>query len=233
MIKNGTTDGNSTPARPRPLSPNIQIYRPQLTSVLSIANRITGLILSLGAVGLVIWLSAAAAGPQAYGVVQSVIGSWAGQVALFGCTFAFFLHLCGGIRHLVWDTVHGFAASVDLHFWMDGRSVQRSAHCDRMGDQPVGRGLAPNESPFVPLAAGSRPWARFGQKWRPALVGGTHHSSRACASVLMVRRLNCRSLRERLRGLHRLDQVAACHQLHDPLVDRTISSFRAWSAGGD
>ena len=44
---------------PRPLSPNIQIYRPQLTSVLSIANRITGVILTLGAVGLVIWLSAA------------------------------------------------------------------------------------------------------------------------------------------------------------------------------
>ena len=108
MIKNRTTDGNSTPARPRPLSPNIQIYRPQLTSVLSIANRVTGLILSLGAVGLVIWLSAAAAGPRTYGVVQSVIGNWVGQVVLFGCTFAFFLHLCGGIRHLVWDTVHGF-----------------------------------------------------------------------------------------------------------------------------
>ena len=108
MIKNETTNGNSTPARPRPLSPNIQIYRPQLTSVLSIANRVTGLILSIGAVGLVVWLSAAAAGPQTYGVVQSVIGYWAGQVVLFGCTFAFFLHLCGGIRHLVWDTVHGF-----------------------------------------------------------------------------------------------------------------------------
>lgn len=108
MIKNGTIDCNSTPARPRPLSPNIQIYRPQLTSVLSIANRVTGLILSLGAVGLVIWLSAAAAGPRIYGVFQSVIESWAGQVVLFGCTFAFFLHLCGGIRHLVWDPVHGF-----------------------------------------------------------------------------------------------------------------------------
>jgi succinate dehydrogenase / fumarate reductase, cytochrome b subunit len=108
MIENRTTDGNSAPARPHPLSPNIQIYRPQLTSVLSIANRVTGLILSLGAVGLVIWLSAAAAGPRTYGVVQSVIGYWAGQVVLFGCTFAFFLHLCGGIRHLVWDTVHGF-----------------------------------------------------------------------------------------------------------------------------
>jgi succinate dehydrogenase / fumarate reductase cytochrome b subunit len=45
--------------RPRPLSPNIRIYRPQLTSVLSIANRITGVVLSLGAVGLVIWLGAA------------------------------------------------------------------------------------------------------------------------------------------------------------------------------
>lgn len=99
---------DSTPTRPRPLSPNIQIYRPQLTSVLSIANRITGVVLSLGAVGLVIWLSAAAAGPQTYEAVQSAIGSWIGRVVLFGCTFAFFLHLCGGIRHLVWDTVHGF-----------------------------------------------------------------------------------------------------------------------------
>jgi succinate dehydrogenase / fumarate reductase, cytochrome b subunit len=62
----------------------------------------------LGAVGLVVWLSAAAAGPQTYRIVQSAIGSWAGRVVLFGCTFAFFLHLCGGIRHLVWDTVHGF-----------------------------------------------------------------------------------------------------------------------------
>ena len=107
MINTGA-NSNSTPATPRPLSPNIQIYRPQLTSVLSIANRVTGLILSFGAGGLVVWLSAAATGPQTYGVVQGVIESWAGQVVLFGCTFAFFLHLCGGIRHFVWDTVHGF-----------------------------------------------------------------------------------------------------------------------------
>lgn len=97
-----------TGKRTRPLSPNIQIYRPQLTSVLSIANRITGLVLSVGAVVLVIWLVAAAAGPQPYAVVQGALTSWVGQIALFGCTFAFFLHLCGGIRHLVWDTVHGF-----------------------------------------------------------------------------------------------------------------------------
>lgn len=94
--------------RPRPTSPNIQIYRPQLTSVLSITNRITGVALSLAAVGLVVWLSSAVAGPQAYAAIRGALGSFPGQIVLFAFTFAFFLHLCGGIRHLIWDTVHGF-----------------------------------------------------------------------------------------------------------------------------
>ena len=97
-----------TAKRPRPLSPNVQIYRPQLTSVLSILNRITGVFLSVCAVVLVIWLVAAATGPQAYAAVHGAIASWIGQIVLVGATFAFFLHLCGGIRHLIWDTVHGF-----------------------------------------------------------------------------------------------------------------------------
>jgi succinate dehydrogenase / fumarate reductase cytochrome b subunit len=99
---------NSAAKRPRPLSPNIQIYRPQLTSVLSIANRITGVVLSACAIGLVVWLVAAATGPRAYAPVRSVLASWPGQIALFGASFAFFLHFCGGIRHLVWDTGRGF-----------------------------------------------------------------------------------------------------------------------------
>ena len=94
--------------RGRPVSPNIQIYRPQLTSVLSIANRITGVLLSIAAVGLVVWLLAAESGPRAYGAAEAVISSWPGQIVLLAFTFAFFLHLCGGIRHLAWDTVHGF-----------------------------------------------------------------------------------------------------------------------------
>jgi succinate dehydrogenase / fumarate reductase cytochrome b subunit len=101
-----------TAKRARPLSPNVQIYRPQLTSVLSILNRITGIVLSVGAVVLVIWLVAASTGPQAYAAVQGAISSWIGQIVLFGATFAFFLHLCGGIRHLIWDTVHGFELRV-------------------------------------------------------------------------------------------------------------------------
>lgn len=106
-------------ARPRPKSPNVQIYRPQLTSVLSILNRITGIALSACAVALVVWLIAAATGPQAYGVVQGAIASWFGHILLFGATFVFFLHLCGGIRHLVWDTVHGFELrSIYISGWM-------------------------------------------------------------------------------------------------------------------
>lgn len=92
----------------RPLSPNIQIYRPQLTSVLSIVNRITGVFLSACAVVLVAWLIAAASGHDAYSRFHDLIASWPGQVLLLAATFAFFLHLCGGIRHLIWDTVRGF-----------------------------------------------------------------------------------------------------------------------------
>lgn len=92
----------------RPLSPNIQIYRPQLTSVLSIMNRLTGVALSLFAIALVIWLTAAANGPQSYSIVQSVLRSWIGKIALFGWIFSFYFHLCAGIRHLVWDAGLGF-----------------------------------------------------------------------------------------------------------------------------
>ena len=76
MDAKSTPPGTEAP-RPRPLSPNIQIYRPQLTSVLSIANRATGVLLSFAAIGLVIWLSAAAAGPEPYAVVQRALVSWA------------------------------------------------------------------------------------------------------------------------------------------------------------
>lgn len=105
--------------RPRPQSPNVQNYRPQLTSVLSILNRITGIILSGCAVVLVIWLVAAASGPRACGVMQWVMTSWAGQILLVAATFAFFLHLCGGIRHLVWDAVYGFELrSIYISGWV-------------------------------------------------------------------------------------------------------------------
>jgi succinate dehydrogenase / fumarate reductase, cytochrome b subunit len=88
----------------RPISPHLQIYRWQLTSVLSILHRAAGIALSAGAILLVWWLVAAASGPETYEGVSNFLGSWIGLLLLFGWTAALFYHLCNGIRHLVWDT---------------------------------------------------------------------------------------------------------------------------------
>ena len=92
----------------RPLSPDLQIYRPQLTSVLSITHRLTGVALSIGSPLLVCWLIAAAAGPSAYAALHGFLASWLGLLLLFGWTFSLFFHLCNGIRHLFWDAGYGF-----------------------------------------------------------------------------------------------------------------------------
>lgn len=92
----------------RPLSPHMQVYRPQLTSMLSILHRATGIALSLGTLLLVWWLIAAVTGPTAFDNVQSFIGSIVGRILLFGWSYALFYHLCNGIRHLVWDSGKGF-----------------------------------------------------------------------------------------------------------------------------
>ncbi len=93
----------------RPLSPHIQIYRPQLTSVLSILHRLTGVALAVGTLLLVYWLAAAALGPEAYETARGFLGSWLGMVLLFGWSLALFYHLCNGIRHLAWDAGYGFS----------------------------------------------------------------------------------------------------------------------------
>lgn len=93
--------------RERPLSPHLQVYRPQLTSVLSILHRLTGIGLSLGAVVLVVWLVALALGGSVWSVVSASLDSWFGRLLLMGWVWALFFHLCTGIRHLVWDTGRG------------------------------------------------------------------------------------------------------------------------------
>ncbi len=92
----------------RPLSPHLQVYRPQLTSVLSISHRASGVVLSGGAIVLALWLLALAAGPESFSRMNAVLGSIPGKVVLFLFTLALFYHLCNGIRHLFWDAGYGF-----------------------------------------------------------------------------------------------------------------------------
>ena len=95
-------------SHPRPISPHLQVYRPQLTSITSILHRITGVFLSLGILVLIYWLIAAAASAEAFDQAQSLAGSIVGRTLLFLWTGAFFYHLLNGIRHLAWDIGWGF-----------------------------------------------------------------------------------------------------------------------------
>ncbi len=92
----------------RPLSPHISIYRWPITMVLSILHRATGIAMTAGFIVFVIWLFDAASGPDAYAAFQSAMGSLIGKLLLIGWSFAFFYHLCNGVRHLVWDSGRGF-----------------------------------------------------------------------------------------------------------------------------
>jgi succinate dehydrogenase / fumarate reductase cytochrome b subunit len=97
---------NTRPAE-RPLSPHLQVYRPQMTSMTSITHRATGFGLAAGAVAATWWLLAAMAGSPAYDSFYLFAKSLPGQFMLFGWLWAFCYHLLNGIRHLVWDTGHG------------------------------------------------------------------------------------------------------------------------------
>ena len=94
----------------RPLSPFMfpTWYRFQITSVLSILHRFTGIALSVGSILLAWWLVAVAAGGEVFAATHAFIASPIGVLLLFGWSVAFFYHLCSGIRHLTWDAGYGF-----------------------------------------------------------------------------------------------------------------------------
>ena len=95
-------------SRPRPLSPHLQVYRLPLTAVLSISHRLTGVALAGGVLVLTYWLTSATYGADAFATAQAVIGSWIGQVVLWGLLFSLYFHLGNGVRHLMWDAGRGF-----------------------------------------------------------------------------------------------------------------------------
>jgi len=97
----------SKPQYERPLSP-FMMYRWQYTNTLSILHRVTGCALSVGLLLFVYWLVAAAGGAEAYADAQAVFANPLVKALLVGFSFAFFYHLLNGVRHLVWDTGHGF-----------------------------------------------------------------------------------------------------------------------------
>tara|TARA_B100000965_G_C19233864_1_gene601340 strand:- start:282 stop:662 length:381 start_codon:yes stop_codon:yes gene_type:complete len=95
-------------SKQRPLSPHLQIYRPEITSILSIFHRITGIALSVGSLLLVLWVFTLSLGKSYYEFYMMLSQSSVGIFILIGFTFALNYHLSNGIRHLFWDFGHGF-----------------------------------------------------------------------------------------------------------------------------
>ncbi|MGD1922593.1 MAG: succinate dehydrogenase, cytochrome b556 subunit [Paracoccaceae bacterium] len=92
----------------RPLSPHLTIYRPQITSMMSIMHRVTGVAMTLGSALVVWWLLAAATSEEYFDFANGVLTSWIGNLIWIGMTFALAYHFCNGIRHLIWDMGFGF-----------------------------------------------------------------------------------------------------------------------------
>lgn len=94
----------------RPLSPHLQVYRPQLTSITSILTRITGNALLVSMLMIVWWLIAAATGPDAFAIADGFVTSWFGILILVLSLWALWYHFLAGVRHLIWD----YAVGLDL-----------------------------------------------------------------------------------------------------------------------
>ena len=94
--------------RERPLSPHLQVYRWQITMVMSILHRATGIALTVGAFAMAWWLVCLAIGGDTAQRAMDCVQSPFGLVCAFGFSLCLVFHLLNGIRHLLWDAGHGF-----------------------------------------------------------------------------------------------------------------------------
>jgi succinate dehydrogenase / fumarate reductase cytochrome b subunit len=94
--------------RPRPLSPHLLQWRWHVTMAMSIFMRIAGGAAYVGLFLVAGWALALVSGRETYEDYMGLLGSIPGKVVLFGFTVAVFLHLAGGVRHLIWDLGKGY-----------------------------------------------------------------------------------------------------------------------------
>ncbi len=122
----------------RPLSPHIQIWKWTLTMTMSILHRASGMALCAGLLMIVWLLVAAASGAGAYNAFTTFATSILGQLMLIGWTFAIFLHMGSGIRHLIMDTgrlltVHNSNLAV-LFIWVSAAVLTAATWLNIWGD---------------------------------------------------------------------------------------------------
>ncbi len=93
----------------RPLSPHLQIWKWGPHMAVSILHRVSGDGMAIVGLGVLLWwLGSLASGPEAYESFAGHAGSWYGTIVLIGLTWAFFTHMCSGLRHFVLDLGAGY-----------------------------------------------------------------------------------------------------------------------------
>lgn len=92
----------------RPISPHLTVYKPQITSVMSILHRITGTFQSFGTVSIFLLILTLFLGENYYNFMNLFFKSFLGKTFLFFYIFSICYHLCNGLRHLAWDFGYGF-----------------------------------------------------------------------------------------------------------------------------
>tara|TARA_B100001173_G_scaffold249958_1_gene220678 strand:- start:468 stop:854 length:387 start_codon:yes stop_codon:yes gene_type:complete len=95
-----------------PLSPHLQIYKWQISSLLSIAHRIVGVINILAITLICIWALSLLLGESSYEITQIFLRSFFGKFTMVFLCWTFSFHILNEIRHLIWDLGYGFDLNV-------------------------------------------------------------------------------------------------------------------------
>ena len=91
-----------------PLSPHIQIYRWHISSLVSIAHRITGIINIVAITLICLWASLLLLGESKYETIEFFLNSFLGKFSILGLTWSFLFQILSEIRHLIMDFGYGF-----------------------------------------------------------------------------------------------------------------------------
>ena len=107
--------------REKPLSPHLGIYRPQVSSVLSIMHRMSGVFNYLGLL-TILWVMIDFQYINSSiedTIIFAFFSSALGQILIIAWSFSLIFHMCTGIRHLFWDIGWGFGVkTITVTGWM-------------------------------------------------------------------------------------------------------------------
>ena len=95
-----------------PLSPHLQIYKWQISSLLSITHRIVGVINILAITLICIWTLSLLLGENSYEITEIFLKSFFGKFLIVSLCWTFSFHILNELRHLIWDMGYGFDLKV-------------------------------------------------------------------------------------------------------------------------